>query len=96
MNTYIMITNKQNYDRITFSLPKDVNIALGKLKNEAKQSKSEIIKIAIQRYLAQKEKYKLKKAVALMHNEYKNNTELTEFTALDGDDLLNHSTKYSN
>jgi metal-responsive CopG/Arc/MetJ family transcriptional regulator len=80
--------NNQNYDRITFSLPKDINTALGKLKIESKQSKSEIIKIAIEHYLAQQEKYKLKKAVALMYSEYENNTELTEFADLDNEEFL--------
>jgi metal-responsive CopG/Arc/MetJ family transcriptional regulator len=87
MNTYIMLNN-QHYDRITFSLPKDINTALGKLKIESKQSKSEIIKIAIERYLAQQEKYKLKKAVAIMYSEYENNAELTEFTDLDNEEFL--------
>jgi metal-responsive CopG/Arc/MetJ family transcriptional regulator len=80
-----MITTNQNYDRITFSLPKPVNTALGRLKIESKQSKSEIIKIAIEHYLAQQEEYKLKKAVQIMSNEYENNT---EFSVLDGKDFL--------
>ncbi|MDC9727607.1 MAG: ribbon-helix-helix protein, CopG family [Candidatus Thioglobus sp.] len=83
-----MIKTEQNYDRITFSLPKPINMALGRLKTESKQSKSEIIKIAIERYLSQQEKYKLKKAVQMMSHEYENNTELTEFGILDGEDFL--------
>lgn len=87
MNTYIMIINNQNYDRITFSLPKPVNTALTKLKTESKQSKSEIIKIAIERYLTQQEEYKLKKAVQMMSVEYEKNDELTALTDLDGEDF---------
>lgn len=83
-----MLTTHQNYDRITFSLPKPINTALGKLKIESKQSKSEIIKIAIERYLAQQKEYKLKKAVQMMSSEYENNNKLTALTDLDAEDFL--------
>lgn len=83
-----MLTTKKNYDRITFSLPKPINTALGRLKIESNQSKSEIIKIAIERYLAQQEEYKLKKAVQMMSNEYENNNELIALTDLDGEGFL--------
>lgn len=83
-----MIATNQNYDRITFSLPKAVNTALGKLKIESKQSKSKLIKTAIEQYLAQQEKTKLQKAVKIMSNEYKNNSEFIEFSILDSEDFL--------
>lgn len=84
-----MMTSTQiNYDRITFSLPNSMNIALDELKNELNRSKSEIIKLAIESYLAQQKKIKLKKAVELMADEYENDSELTEFTALDSEDFL--------
>ncbi|MEA1892263.1 MAG: ribbon-helix-helix protein, CopG family [Campylobacterota bacterium] len=57
-----MTTNTQiKYDRITFSLPNSMNIALDKLKNELSRSKSEIIKLAIESYLAQEKKSNFKK-----------------------------------
>lgn len=83
-----MITTNKNYDRITFSLPKPINTALGRLKIESNRPKSEIIKIAIERYLAQQEEYKLKKAVKMMSSEYENNNELTALTDLDSEDFL--------
>jgi len=74
-----MITETQiNYDRITFSLPNSMNLALEKLKNEIKRPKSEIIKLAIESYLTQQKKIKLQKAVELMANEYENDKKLTE------------------
>ncbi|VVH51475.1 hypothetical protein BPUTSESOX_778 [uncultured Gammaproteobacteria bacterium] len=88
MNTIIMITANKNYDRITFSIPHSINTALSKLKAESKQSKSEIIKIAIERYLAQQKTIQLKKAVDLMLNEYENNSELIALTALDNEGFL--------
>lgn len=59
------------YDLITFSLPNSMNIALDNLKNELSRSKSEIIKLAIESYLAQEKKKKLQKAVEIMSDEYK-------------------------
>jgi len=84
-----MVTSTQiEYNRITFSLPQSMNIALNNLKNELKRSKSEIIKLAIENYLAQQKKLKLQKAVDIMANEYENSDELTEFTILDSEDFL--------
>ena len=82
-----MLATQTNYDRITFSLPNSLNIALDELKNEIKRSKSEIIKLAIESYIAQQNKRKLLKAVALMTEEYENNDELTALTSLDSEDF---------
>jgi metal-responsive CopG/Arc/MetJ family transcriptional regulator len=82
-----MTATQTNYDRITFSLPNSLNIALDELKNEIKRSKSEIIKIAIESYIAQQNKRKLQKAVALMADEYENNNELTALNSLDSEDF---------
>jgi len=83
-----MSVTEMDYDRITFSLPSSMNIALDKLKSEIKRSKSEIIKLAIENYLAQQKKIKLQRAVEMMTDEYENNKKLTEFTSLDSEDFL--------
>jgi metal-responsive CopG/Arc/MetJ family transcriptional regulator len=80
-----MIATQNSYDRITFSLPNTLNIALDELKSEINRSKSEIIKMAIESYIAQQNKRKLQKAVALMEKEYENNDELTALTSLDSE-----------
>ena len=80
-----MIATQNNYDRITFSLPNSLNIALDELKSEINRSKSEIIKMAIESYIAQQNKRKLQKAVALMADEYENNDELIVLTSLDSE-----------
>jgi len=82
-----MTTLQTNYDRITFSLPNTLNIALDELKSETKRSKSEIIKMAIEEYLAQEKKRKLQRAVALMAEEYENNDDLTALSSLDSEDF---------
>ena len=81
----IMTATQNNYDRITFSLPNTLNLALDELKAEVNRSKSEIIKMAIESYIAQQNKTKLQKAVALMTEKYENNDELTALTSLDSE-----------
>ena len=84
----MIATTQVDYNRITFSLPQSMNIALDNLKDESKRSKSEIIKLAIESYLAQQKKIKLQKAIDMMASEYENSDELTEFTVLDSEDFL--------
>ena len=83
----MMTTIQNSYDRITFSLPKTLNIALDGLKSEINRSKSEIIKMAIESYIAQQNKKKLQRAVVLMAEEYESNDELTELTSLDSENF---------
>ncbi len=82
-----MLATQNNYDRITFSLPNSLNIALDELKSEIKRSKSEIIKMAIENYIALQNKRKLEKAIALMAQEYEDDNELTALSALDAEDF---------
>ncbi len=81
------MTNTQN-SRITVTLPKYINDELDASKKELGYTKTEIIKIAIENFLEEQKKAKLKNAVELMTNEYQNNKELTEFTTLDSEDFL--------
>ena len=87
MRITIMITTQNSYDRITFSLPNTLNLALDELKSEINRSKSEIIKMAIESYITQQNKRKLQRAVALMAEEYESNDELTALTALDSENF---------
>jgi len=82
-----MTTTQTHYDRITFSLPNSLNIALDELKSEIKRSKSEIIKMAIESYIDQENKKKIQRAVALMAKEYEDSDELTVLTALDSEEF---------
>ena len=81
------MTNRQN-SRITVTLPKYINDELNASKKELGYTKTEIIKIAIENFLEEQKKAKLQNAVAIMTNEYNNNKELTEFTALDSEDFI--------
>lgn len=77
-----------NIDRITFSLPHDLNVALDSLKKTRRRSKSELINQAIEEFLQKEEQRRLEEAVALMEREYAEDKELTALTALDGEDFL--------
>lgn len=79
--------SQNNYDRITFSLPHSMNLALDSLKKEIKSSKSEIIKLALKAYLAQQKNKKLQEAVEMMVQEYENDADLTEMTLIDTEDF---------
>ena len=73
--------------RITFSLPHDLNLALNNLKKEIKSSKSEIIKLAVQKFLDQEQTKKIQAAVNIMADEYENDKKLTAMTLLDGENF---------
>ena len=80
--------SQNNYDRITFSLPHKMNLALNNLKKEIKSSKSEIINLALKNYLIQEKEKKIQAAVNLMVDEYENDKNLTEITLIDGEDFI--------
>ena len=75
------------YDRITFSLPHTMNMALEDLKEELQRSKSDIIKQAITYFVQKQEEGRLEKAVKLMAKEYEGDQELTYLSTLDSEDF---------
>ena len=79
---------QKNYDRITFSLPRSMNLALDNLKKEIKSSKSEIIKLALKTYLTQQKAKKIQEAVDMMAQEYENDVGLIEMTIIDTEDFV--------
>jgi hypothetical protein len=83
----VIMISQNNYDRITFSLPHNMNLAMNNLKKEIKSSKSEIINLALKNFLAQELARKIQAAVDIMADEYENDKNLTEMTLLDGDDF---------
>lgn len=80
--------SKNDYDRITFSLPRSMNFELNSLKKETNRSKSEIIKLAIKDYLTHQKNKKIQEAVAIMAQEYENDADLTEMTLIDAEDFV--------
>jgi uncharacterized protein YehS (DUF1456 family) len=76
----------QSYDKVTFTIPRILNMQLENIKKELKVSKSEVLKNAVEEYLQKQEKAKMQKSVELMMSEYLSG-EITEFTALDSEDF---------
>jgi metal-responsive CopG/Arc/MetJ family transcriptional regulator len=76
-----------NYERVTLSLPLSLSKEINDLMRELKVSKSEVFKLAFEKFSKEHKKEKLKKIAEEMKSEYKNNKKLTEFSALDSDDF---------
>jgi len=79
-----MTATESRYDRITFSLPHEINLELDNLKKELHASKSELIKRAVEDFIARQKEERLARAVEMMAAEY----EESDMTALDGEAFL--------
>lgn len=75
-------------NKLTITIPQDIDNKLNTYKKELGSSKNEIITIALKKFFKEKEKDKLINAVNIMQDEYKNNKELIEFTTLDSEDFI--------
>ncbi len=82
-----MLKTAQKIERITVSLPVELNRRIESLKEELHVSKSEILKMAIENFMQEYRKQKLKKIARMMAREYEANKKLTELTALDSEDF---------
>ena len=77
---------KQNIaERMTISLPAFLLAEIESVRKDLNMPKSEICKIAIERFLAEHRKNKLAEIAAAMVDEYKTDDELTAFSSLDGE-----------
>ena len=75
-------------NRVTFSIPNDLNLDLEKLKAETKKSKTELINLAIKEFIERRKKEQIDKAMELMSKEYLENSDLTDMTILDSEEFL--------
>ncbi|MDO9085096.1 MAG: ribbon-helix-helix protein, CopG family [Anaerolineaceae bacterium] len=64
---------------------------LEKLAKEANTSMSGIIRELIRDYVSHQKKFKLRRAAELMENEYRVDSNLTAFSALDGEDFIDEA-----
>lgn len=83
-----MKTDTNNSLRITISLNKDLSKDIDFLMKTLKVSKSEVFKLAFEKFSEEYKKNNLKKVAEMMREEYKNNKELTAFSSLDGESFL--------
>lgn len=82
-----MSKNAQRFERITISLPGNLFRNVEELKDELNISKSEILKIAFEKFLEAHKKRKLQKLAEIMLHEYEKDKKLPEFADLDGDNF---------
>jgi len=82
-----MLKTAPKIERITVSLPAELSESIEALKEELNISKSEILKIAVENFLQEHKRKKLRKIAGMMAEEYETNRRLTEFTALDSEDF---------
>lgn len=83
-----MKTDTNNTLRITISLNKDLSKDIDFLMKTLKVSKSEVFKLAFEKFSEDYKKNNLKKVAEMMREEYKNNKELTAFSSLDSESFL--------
>lgn len=83
-----MKTDTNNSLRITISLNKNLSKDIDFLMKTLKVSKSEVFKLAFEKFSEDYKKNNLKKVAEMMRDEYKNNKELTSFSSLDSESFL--------
>lgn len=84
----ILLMNNDNNLRITISLNKDFAKDIEFLMKNLNISKSEVFKLAFEKFSNEYKKNNLKRVAEIMKDEYKNNKELIEFSSIDGDSFL--------
>jgi len=75
------------FERITIALPAGISRDIDSLKDELRLSKSEIMRRALERFVFEHRRRKIRRIAETMVREYETNVELTDFTVLDGEDF---------
>ena len=83
-----MLNSDRSVDRVTISVPHSLASEADSCSAELKVSRSELYKMAMERFLAEQRRERLKLIVAEMAEEYRADVELTALTALDGEEFL--------
>jgi metal-responsive CopG/Arc/MetJ family transcriptional regulator len=83
-----MLTAKRSVDRVTISVPHALASEADSCSAELKVSRSELYKLALERFLAEQRRERLKLIVAEMAEEYRADKELTALTALDAEEFI--------
>jgi metal-responsive CopG/Arc/MetJ family transcriptional regulator len=78
---------RTDVDRVTISLPHTLASQAETLRAELKLSRSELYKIAMERFIEEQRRSHLATIAAEMAEEYRTNRELTALTALDGEEF---------
>ncbi len=82
-----MQKNAQDAGRITISLPANLTQDIENIRKELGVSRSEMVRIMIERYLQGLRQEALRQAATIMEEDYATDSELTALTALDGEEF---------
>lgn len=74
-------------DRVTISIPHTLALQSEAVRGELKISRSELFRLALERFIQEQNNYRLATIAAEMAEEYRINNELTALTALDSEDF---------
>ena len=74
-------------DRVTISIPHSLAIQSEAVRSELKISRSELFRLALERFIQEQNNSRLATIAAEMVEEYRCNSELTALTLLDGEDF---------
>jgi metal-responsive CopG/Arc/MetJ family transcriptional regulator len=83
-----MLTTNRSVERVTISVPHELASEADSCSAELKVSRSELYKLALERFLAEQRRERLKLNVAEMAEEYRANKELTALTVLDAEEFV--------
>lgn len=76
--------------KISFSIPSKLKEKFDGFKDELDLSLSAMYREALEDYIKQKERERWRKAASLARKDYESNSELTAFSAIDGDDFYEY------
>ena len=83
-----MISTNRSVDRVTISVPHELASEADICSTELKVSRSELYKLALERFLAEQRRERLKLIVAEMAEEYRSDKELTALSVLDTEEFV--------
>ena len=83
-----MLTANRSVERVTISVPRELASEAYNCSAELKVSRSELYKLALERFLAEQRRERLKLIVAEMAEEYRADKELTALTVLDAEEFV--------
>lgn len=77
--------NGPDVDRVTISIPHALALQSETVRGELKISRSELFRLALERFIQEQSNHRLAIIAAEMVEEYRGNSELTALTELDGE-----------
>jgi metal-responsive CopG/Arc/MetJ family transcriptional regulator len=84
----VFMQNSTDVDRVTISIPHALSLQSEAVRGELKISRSELFRLALERFIQEQNNYRLAIIAAEMVEEYRGNSGLTALTVLDDADFV--------